>query len=611
MYYNYGTSGFRFHSKKIIGISEKIGTAIAMLSSFNNNVYGIMITASHNPHYDNGVKIINSKGEMINEYEEKTVEEFVNTNESMTYDINMKIPEIYIGYDTRETSPEICNLITKGIKKYNKDSQIHNLKLVSTPELHFKLYNKQFNYIENLKNLFEKINYPIICDCANGIGGYILDQINSKFLKTSNTNYGNYETLNFNSGSDYVISEKKIPSYFKSNFDKLHASLDGDADRVVFYYKNNISINLLNGDKISALIAYYISKKVKNLEDIAVIHTGYSNNSFINFINNLGIKTICTATGVKNLHSEALNHKISIYFESNGHGTILFNKSYENLKDLECFFHPTIGDGIMDMIGILFILQELNFTIYEWNDLYVDNPYYLFKMKVFNKSCFDTTKNELRLTKPLDFQKYLDTICDEKIRCFVRPSGTEDYIRIYVEGDTIDIVNNVSMLIESWVNSNYIKETFKKNDKLFIVDDLAKKDYDYKMYPSYLDLLSQLTVINPKNINREDFGCFIDNLNENHFIKVIKYKYTNQIVGSITILKENKLIHDLGKVAHIEDVVVDKSMRGYGLGRKLIDIAVKECQDCYKIILDCNDENIDFYKKCGFELKGYQLSLYK
>ena len=122
--------------------------------------------------------------------------------------------------------------------------------------------------------------------------------------------------------------------------------------------ENNDSINLLNGDKISALIAYYISKKVENLENVAVIHTGYSNNSFVNFINKLGIKTICTATGVKNLHSEALNHDISIYFESNGHGTVLFNKSYENLKDLEKFFHPTIGDGIMDMLGILFILQE-------------------------------------------------------------------------------------------------------------------------------------------------------------------------------------------------------------------------------------------------------------
>ena len=611
MYYNYGTAGFRFHSNIMIDISEKIGTAVAMVSSYQNNKYGIMITASHNPHYYNGVKIVDSNGEMINEIEEKTIEEFVNSKNSHIEDKNMSLPEIYVGYDTRESSTEICNLIIKGIKVYNKDSVVHNLQLVSTPELHFKLYNKDLNYIEYLKSLCEKINYPVICDCANGVGGYILGKLNYKFLQTSNTNYNNYESLNFKSGSDYVVTEGKIPTYFYNNYKKLHASLDGDADRIVFYYKNNDSINLLNGDKISALIAYYISKKVENLENVAVIHTGYSNNSFVNFINKLGIKTICTATGVKNLHSEALNHDISIYFESNGHGTVLFNKSYENLKDLEKFFHPTIGDGIMDMLGILFILQETSLTMYEWDNMYTDNPYHLLKMKVFDKSCFETTRNELRLTKPMDFQQYIDTVCDEKTRCFVRPSGTEDNIRIYVEGNNINSVNNIVMLMESWVNSNYIKETFIKNDKLFIVDNLKKEDYDYKQYPSYLELLGQLTTINPKNINRQDFNNFIDNLNQNHFIKVIKYKYTNQIVGSITVLKEAKLIHDFGKVGHIEDVVVDKAMRGYGLGKKLVDIAVKECQDCYKIILDCSNENVEFYKKCGFEWKGNQLALYK
>ena len=70
-------------------------------------------------------------------------------------------------------------------------------------------------------------------------------------------------------------------------------------------------------------------------------------------------------------------------------------------------------------------------------------------------------------------------------------------------------------------------------------------------------------------------------------------------------------LDDLGKVAHIEDVVVDKSMRGYGLGKKLIEVAIKECQDCYKIILDCSDENVEFYKKCRFKCKENQMVIYK
>ena len=158
----------------------------------------------------------------------------------------------------------------------------------------------------------------------------------------------------------------------------------------------------------------------------------------------------------------------------------------------------------MDMLGVLFILQETNLTMDEWNDMYTDNPYHLFKMKVFDKSCFKTTKNELKLIKPDDFQQYIDTICDEKVRCFVRPSGTEDYIRIYVEGNTLDIVNNISNLVTTWVNTNYIKEIFEKNDKLFLVDNLQKRDYINNMYPNYFDLLKQLTTINPKNITNED-----------------------------------------------------------------------------------------------------------
>ena len=75
-------------------------------------------------------------------------------------------------------------------------------------------------------------------------------------------------------------------------------------------------------------------------------------------------------------------------------------------------------------------------------------------------------------------------------------------------------------------------------------------------------------------------------------------------------MKETKLIHNFGRVAHIEDVVVDKSMQGYGLGKKLLEIAKKESKDCYKIILDCSSENVGFYKKCGFEWKGNQLALY-
>ena len=64
------------------------------------------------------------------------------------------------------------------------------------------------------------------------------------------------------------------------------------------------------------------------------------------------------------------------------------------------------------------------------------------------------------------------------------------------------------------------------------VDNLKKEDYDYKQYPSYLELLGQLTTINPKNISRQDFNNFIDNLNQNHFIKVKQYFLSNKFPKS-------------------------------------------------------------------------------
>jgi len=622
MKYNYGTSGFRFHHSIIVEIAKKIGKIVALLSSYNKKVYGIMITASHNPCEDNGVKIINYNGEMIPLAEEKTIEEYVNSkdesSESCFFELKSlipTIPEISIGYDTRESSPEIGKLIVEGIREYHKESMIHNFNLVTTPELHYNLYNHgkkgSLSYINMISKLSEKIKFPIICDCANGIGAYALQQVKEKNeslkLQLTNTNYDNHQLLNHCSGSDYVVNEKKIPTSDEIYPSKLYASLDGDADRIVFYYPTSLTnISLLNGDKISALIAYYIADKISNIENVAVIHTGYSNGAFIKFINKLGIKTICTATGVKNLHHEALKYDISIYFESNGHGTVLFNESYDELKELEEFFHPTIGDGIMDMFAILFILQETKMSIGQWNELYTDNPYELFKMKVFNKSDFVTTENELQLIKPEECQEYIDTICDKDTRAFIRPSGTENYIRIYVESKQKDMVEIVSTMLKNTIENHHMEEEFTIKKTIFQIVSLKKQDF----YSHYFYLLQQLTTIDPTTITQKDFYNFVDNLNENHIIKIIKIKHSKKIVGTITILKETKLIHNFGKVAHIEDVIVDKSMQGYGLGKKLLEIAKRESTDCYKIILDCSSENVGFYKKCGFEWKGNQLALY-
>ena len=491
--------------------------------------------------------------------------------------------------------------------------RVDELPCVTTPEIHY-LINASSNdinvdYTTKLLQLLDKVptSSSIICDCANGVGAVVLKEVNRKVerLQLINTDVKNYPLLNESCGSDFVVNTKKIPCQEKVSH-SLYASLDGDADRVVFYYQDHVNFHLLNGDKISALIAYYISLQISP-KNISVIHTGYSNGAFIEFIHSLGIKTVCTATGVKNLHAEALKHDVSIYFESNGHGTVLFNKNYPELEQLKEFFHPTIGDGIMDMLAVMFILQELKMPIDDWKDLYMDYPYALFKMEVSDKNAYKTTRDELRLIEPITLQKKIDILCEKVCegRAFVRPSGTENYIRIYVESHTEENVDFLRHELSRCI-VNGDGESFEKNGRIFIVEDLSKQDYSIE----YFKLLQQLTSIDPEAMDRKQFDKFVERLNNNHKIKIIRDEKSGKIVGSITILIEEKLIHNFGKVAHVEDVVVDESMRGFGLGKKLLEIAEEESTECYKIILDCSDENRPFYEKCGYEWRGNEMAKY-
>jgi glucosamine-phosphate N-acetyltransferase len=131
-------------------------------------------------------------------------------------------------------------------------------------------------------------------------------------------------------------------------------------------------------------------------------------------------------------------------------------------------------------------------------------------------------------------------------------------------------------------------------------------------YYQYCLLLEQLTSINPNNIKKEDFMNYLSIIKSNPYHKIIIAKLHNKIIGTITVLIEPKFIHNLSKIAHIEDVVVDKNYRSHGIGgllvRKAIEIS-KQFQ-CYKIILDCSDKNIDFYSKFGFIKKELQMALY-
>ena len=95
--------------------------------------------------------------------------------------------------------------------------------------------------------------------------------------------------------------------------------------------------------------------------------------------------------------------------------------------------------------------------------------------------------------------------------------------------------------------------------------------------------------------------------NENHIIHVAELN--GKIVGSTTLLIEQKFIHEGGFVGHIEDVVVNKEFEGQGIGMKLVlsllDVAKEK--KCYKTILNCEDKLLPFYEKIGFKQKSTEM----
>lgn len=85
-----------------------------------------------------------------------------------------------------------------------------------------------------------------------------------------------------------------------------------------------------------------------------------------------------------------------------------------------------------------------------------------------------------------------------------------------------------------------------------------------------------------------------------------------RIVGAGTLLVERKFIHQCGQVGHVEDVVVAERCRGKQLGKLIMDALVAEARraNCYKIILDCAEKNVQFYERCGFTKKELQMVIY-
>ena len=142
----------------------------------------------------------------------------------------------------------------------------------------------------------------------------------------------------------------------------------------------------------------------------------------------------------------------------------------------------------------------------------------------------------------------------------------------------------------------------------FIIRKLEHGDFN----KGYIDVLCQLSEISKNLMSENKFNIFIGELPTNIHIFVILDSNKNKIVGTGTIIIESKIIHNFGKVGHIEDIVVDSDYRGGGLGKIIIKYLVDyaKLNNCYKVILMASDENVEFYKKLGLKKKDNSMALY-
>ncbi|KAI3523749.1 hypothetical protein L1887_02122 [Cichorium endivia] len=215
--------------------------------------------------------------------------------------------------------------------------------------------------------------------------------------------------LNEGVGADYVQKEKVFPQGFgPSDVGIRCASLDGDADRFVYFTiipNGNNKINLVDGDKILSLFALYIKQQLTNLDEhqprVGVIQTAYANGASTKYLNDLGLKVVFTPTGVKYLHGKAEEYDIGIYFEENGHGTILFSDHFlswlEGIKDepskvlekrnaakrlwaVSNLINQAVGDALSGLLLVEAILQHMGWSVDTWNELYLDLPSRQLKM---------------------------------------------------------------------------------------------------------------------------------------------------------------------------------------------------------------------------------------
>ena len=273
---------------------------LAMLTKSMKANMGIMITASHNPHHDNGLKLFGPDGMKLSDKIEKKIE----------------------------------NLIDKNIKKnLSNPKKLGRVKrLESGTKDYLKILKKNFSKEFNLRGL------RIVIDCANGAGykagPELLRSLGAKVISIGiNPNGLN---INNNCGSTYP---NKIKFAVKKNNAHLGISLDGDADRIIMCDEK---ANIIDGDQIIAALA--TRWKHKKMLKGGVVGTLMSNYGLENFFKSKKIKFIRANVGDRYVKEKMKKNNFNLGGEQSGH--IILGK------------FATTGDGLLVALEVLFAIRK-------------------------------------------------------------------------------------------------------------------------------------------------------------------------------------------------------------------------------------------------------------
>ena len=340
---------------------------------------GIMITASHNPFCDNGIKVINRYGEKLDDETTALIEAYLDGDLASLGISGDDLP-LAVG---------------------DKIGCIHD---------HVSGRNRYIGYlISTASNSYKKLRIGL--DCANGASWSIARAVFGALGAQLYVIGDEPDGLNINKdcGSTHIENLAKL---VREKHLDVGFSFDGDCDRCLAVDENG---NVVDGDKIM----YLLAKRLKSrgmLKDNTVVATVMSNSGFVTSLNKIGIKCVQTKVGDRFVYECMQEKGYSIGGEQSGH--IIIKK------------YATTGDGLLTAIMVAEEMCDSKTTLSALVDEVAVYPQYLKNVRVVDKDAVMNDKDVLATVK--DVEKLIDG----KGRVLLRQSGTEPLIRVMVEAET-------------------------------------------------------------------------------------------------------------------------------------------------------------------------------